>query len=188
MRPIRSVNSLKTDNILSSENVTNENAVLWWKYAIKSVIKLQREKKGSIYEFHISKTKKKEYEMKFIKLFEHYLKDEEYDQDELHHIIVAVEKKDLEKWVTYITKTRIDKETKKANEASWFGFFKSKRVEEELKHENEISSEEIEEVYKTLQEKFTKNDDYEEVKDVSEIKNIQAELMVKKGGLNLVYK
>lgn len=57
LRPIRNVNSLKTDNKLQGEHITNENAALWWKYAIRWVIKLQREKKGSIYEFRIPKDK-----------------------------------------------------------------------------------------------------------------------------------
>lgn len=162
---------------------------MWWKYAIRSIIKLQREKKGSIYEFSIPKDKKREYEVKFMKLFQKYLTNEDYDTDELHHIIVAVDQKDLEKWVTFITKMRLDQEKKKKDEAGWFGFFRQKRVEEELKDGDEhISSDEIEEVYRTLNEKLLKDDDYEEVKDASQIINIQAELNVQKGGLNLIYK
>lgn len=136
------------------------------------------------------RTNKREYEVGFMKQFQKYLLNEEYDADELHHIIVAVDQQDLEKWVTVITKKRIDQETKKKNDAGWFGFFRQKHVEEELK-ENEdlnISPEEIEEVYKTLHDKFLKDDDIEEVKDASDIKNIEAELVVQKGGLNLIYK
>lgn len=34
LRPIRSIDSLKRDYVLADENIQNENAVLWWKYAI----------------------------------------------------------------------------------------------------------------------------------------------------------
>jgi hypothetical protein len=187
MRPKRSINSIKREGLLTSETITNENAVLWWKYTIKSVIKSQREKKGSIVEFRIPKKQKREYEQKFIKLFQKYLTNEDYDQDELHHIIVAVDRSDLEKWVTVITKRRIDQEIKKQEQAGWFSYFKRKQVEEELKDEDNISAEEIEDVYKTLYNQFLKDDEEEETKDPSTIKTLQAELLIEKGGLNLIY-
>lgn len=187
MRPIRGINSIKREGVLSSDNITNENAVMWWKYAIKCVIKSQKEKKGSIVEFRMSKEKKREYEKKFIKLFKKYLLNEYYDEDELHHIIVAVDKSYLEKWVTVITKRRVDQETKKQEESSWMNYFKRKAVEEEKKDDDNISAEEIESVYKTLYEQFLKDDQKEEVKDPATVKTFHVELLVVKGGLNLIY-
>jgi len=128
---------------------------MWWKYAIKCVLKLQREKKGSIYEFRIPKSKKRDYEVKFMKLFKQYLKNEDYDKELLDHIITSVDQLDLEKWVTVITKMQMDTEEKKKNEAGWFGFFKKKSVEEN-KDQDIISPEEIEEIYKTLNESVLK--------------------------------
>lgn len=131
---------------------------------------------------------KKEFEQIFIREFKKYLLNEEYDKDELRYITAVVKQDDLQKWVTIITKKRVDEETKKKeNESGWFGFFKQKKVQEESKEEVEsaISSEEIEEVYKTLYEKFIKNDSSEEEKDPSDIKTLQVELLVKKGGLSL---
>ncbi|CAI2385812.1 unnamed protein product [Moneuplotes crassus] len=184
LRPIRGINSFKRENVLHDTEIMNENAVMWWKYAIKSVIKQQREKRGSMYEFRIPKSKKREYEVNFINQFQLYLKNEDYDQDMLHHIIVAVDRVDLERWVTVITKMRIDDEEHQKNEAGWFGFFKQKNEE----NKNDVlSSEEIDNMYQKLTDKFLENEDKEEIKDPSEIKNIELSVLVKKGGLNLIY-
>ena len=149
------------------------------------MLKLQREKKGSIYEFRIPKSKMREYEVQFMKLFKDYLKNEHYDKELLHHIIVAVDSTDLKKWVTVITKMELDNKEKKKNESGWFGFLRNKTVEETK--DDVISPEEIEEIYKTLTEQFVQNDEKEEVKDPSEVKNIQLGVLVKKGGLNLIH-
>ena len=135
--------------------------------------------------------KKREYETKFIKLFKSYLLNEGYNKDELHHIIIAVSQEDLEKWVTVITKKRIDEETKKKeNEGGWFGFFKQKKVEEVKNEDDVLSSEEIERVYKTLYDKFLKNDSLDDEKSIEfkNIKTMKIELIVQKGGLNLINK
>ena len=113
LKPIYGINSIKNEGKLTGDNITNENAVLWWKYAINWVIKQRREKRGIFNEFVIPPDKKREYETKFIKLFKNYLFNEQYNKDELYHIIIAVDQEDLQKWVTVITKKRIDEETKK---------------------------------------------------------------------------
>ena len=77
----------------------------------------------------------------------------------------------------------------KENEGGWFGFFKQKKVEEVKKEEDVLSSEEIDSVYKTLYEKFIKTDTKEEnTIDSQNIKNMRIELLVQKGGLNLITK
>ena len=73
LRPIFKVTDFKKSNFLQSDSVSNENAVLWWKYAINSVIRLQKEKKGFINAFKIPKTRMRDYEVNFMKLFQKYL-------------------------------------------------------------------------------------------------------------------
>ena len=93
--------------------------------------------------------------------------------------------------MTVITKKRIDEETKKKeNEGGWFGFFKQKKVEEVKNEDDVLSSEEIERVYKTLYDKFLKNDSLDDEKSIEfkNIKTMKIELIVQKGGLNLINK
>ena len=161
--------------------------MLWWKYAINSVIKLQREKKGFINAFKIPKTRMRDYEVNFMKLFQKYLDKQPYNENELHHIIIAVDQAHLEKWVTVLTKQRIDNAEKKSSESSWFGGFfgNNSKNEEDKAEEGDISAEEIEQVYKQLYQRFLANDDQEEAKGFNNVKSVSVELIVKNGGVNL---
>ena len=185
LRPIFKVTDFKKGSFLQSDSVSNENAVLWWKYAINSVIRLQKEKKGFINAFKIPKTRMRDYEINFMKLFQKYLDNKPYSKEELHHIIIAVDQAHLEKWVTVITKQRIEIAKKKSSESSWFGGLFGKKKEEEKKDEVDISEEEIEQVYKQLYEKFLANNENEEVKGFKNVKSVSVKLVVKNGGVNL---
>ena len=70
-RPIFSIKSTeKPGTIKKLENMENENAVHWWKYAIKSVTKLIREKKkGCTKAFQLSSAKDKCYQQQFLETF-----------------------------------------------------------------------------------------------------------------------
>lgn len=133
--------------------------------------------------FRILTEAKKEYEKEFMKQFGKYLDNETYNKNQLHHIVIAIDQKDLEKWVTVLTKKRIDAAKKKEDEAGWFGFFKKKKIEEEKKED--ISGEEIEQVYKELYNKFLAGDDGHDMKALANAKSLNIEMVVRKGGLNL---
>ena len=149
-------------------------------------MKTHQERRGFLTAFKIPQNKMRMYEKNFMKLFQKYLDNENYSVDELHHIIIAVDQANLEKWVTVLTKRRIDSEAKKASENGWFGgFFKQKKIEEEKTTETDISTEEIDELYKQLYDKFLANDEADEIDSVTPTKNISVELLIKNGGLNL---
>lgn len=128
----------------------------------------------------------RDYEVNFMKLFQKYLDNEFYSKSELNHIILAVDQSYLEKWVTVLTKKRIDDEAKKKeNESGWFGFFRKKQDEQKPPSSDDISAEEIDQMYKELYDRFLADDNYEEAKGLTNVKNLNVELLVKEGGLNL---
>jgi hypothetical protein len=99
--------------LLQNDYIINENAIIWWKYAIKWVLRLQKEKKGMINAFKMSSRVKNDYQKRFMKQFGKYLNNKTYHKNELQHIIISIEQKDLEQWVTVLTKKRIQAARKK---------------------------------------------------------------------------
>eukprot|EP00831_Metopus_contortus_P002391 TRINITY_DN10880_c0_g1_i1.p2 TRINITY_DN10880_c0_g1~~TRINITY_DN10880_c0_g1_i1.p2 ORF type:complete len:275 (-),score=44.19 TRINITY_DN10880_c0_g1_i1:14-838(-) len=69
-RPIFSIKSSESlKRIKALENMKNENAVYWWKYAIKCIILLNRERRSHENQFNISTHLDKHYQRKFMEIF-----------------------------------------------------------------------------------------------------------------------
>ena len=74
---------------------------MWWNFAIKSVVRENREQRGSLVAFVIPRDELRKYEHAFLKLYPKYTEDpSSLDSDQklkLIHILEAVEYSDLQK-------------------------------------------------------------------------------------------
>ncbi|CDW82625.1 ph domain containing protein [Stylonychia lemnae] len=158
----------------------NNNAVEWWKYAIGSVLKDIRFKKGSWTEFKLTSWRRKQYSRLLIQLVRKCLNDDYIIQYEklkeeerflYNHIIQANDLQDLQNWIGVVIKKKIEKEQlQKEQESkdgilsyflSWGGVMTA--------HKEEQKTEEVDE------EEFVLND--EEIDSIRQsIKNSLAEL------------
>lgn len=129
-RPIFSILSQNKVKTLKQLNkFKNENAVIWWKYAISSVIKNCKEKKTRISQFDISFALEKYYQRIFTENFvkmQMGSKDSSVYFQKIHEKIILIHpQKTLNQWAKegiYQIEKNKQQEAKKENKGGFFGW------------------------------------------------------------------
>ena len=80
-RPLYSILSKSIPGTLK-DKYKNENAVLWWKYAIECTIRVRREKKGKGQQFRISDQRLQQYNRDFSEFYTMIVLDKELQEKE----------------------------------------------------------------------------------------------------------
>jgi hypothetical protein len=155
-RPKFKILDSQRPNQLSCSEIKNENALLWFKYAIKMVIKKFKFSKGIYDIWDLPMILMQKYQEDFEKLFYNYYKNPKdgLKQEELNHfkhIVEVVEIQNLFLWAKPVIQEIYKENKKEENKKAKTGFFKKMVGGGKLKDEDLLSREEEEKIEEFLE-------------------------------------